>query len=146
VKLKNKIGKNDKALELQIAPLIDIVFLLLIYFMVTASLVKKEGDIAFILPAIMSDAPAVTTPVEALIEIAEDGTVLYEGLAFPLTDRKLDELAGQMRSLKAMAASQQSPFFVSLVPDAEALHSRVIDVMDACGAAGVESLTFGESM
>ena len=39
---------NKKA-ELQIAPLIDVVFLLLIYFMVTASLIKKEAEIANIL-------------------------------------------------------------------------------------------------
>ena len=32
---------NKKA-ELQIAPLIDVVFLLLIYFMVTASLIKRK--------------------------------------------------------------------------------------------------------
>ena len=37
---------NKKA-ELQIAPLIDVVFLLLIYFMVTASLIKKEADLSF---------------------------------------------------------------------------------------------------
>ena len=37
---------EDVKLELQIAPLIDVVFLLLIYFMVTAALIKKEGDIS----------------------------------------------------------------------------------------------------
>ena len=37
---------EEVKLELQIAPLIDVVFLLLIYFMVTASLIKKEGDIS----------------------------------------------------------------------------------------------------
>ena len=42
---------EEVKLELQIAPLIDVVFLLLIYFMVTASLIKKEGDISFLLPA-----------------------------------------------------------------------------------------------
>ena len=42
---------DDVKLELQIAPLIDVVFLLLIYFMVTAALIKKEGDISFMLPA-----------------------------------------------------------------------------------------------
>ena len=41
---------EDAKMELQIAPLIDVVFLLLIYFMVTASLIKKEADISFILP------------------------------------------------------------------------------------------------
>ena len=36
--------------EIPIAPLIDAVFLLLIYFMVTSSLEKQEADISFELP------------------------------------------------------------------------------------------------
>ena len=42
---------EDTKLELQIAPLIDVVFLLLIYFIMTAALIKKEGDISFMLPS-----------------------------------------------------------------------------------------------
>ena len=42
---------EEAKLELQISPLIDVVFLLLIYFIVTAKIVKKEGDIPFMLPA-----------------------------------------------------------------------------------------------
>ncbi len=44
---------EDAKLELQIAPLIDVVFLLLIYFMVTASLIKKEADLSFMLPTVV---------------------------------------------------------------------------------------------
>ena len=40
---------EDAKLELQISPLIDVVFLLLIYFIVTAQIVKIEGDIPFML-------------------------------------------------------------------------------------------------
>ena len=36
--------------EMLIASLIDVVFLLLVYFMVTATLVKKEADLPFQLP------------------------------------------------------------------------------------------------
>ena len=48
----NKNIEEDK-FEIQIAPLIDVVFLLLIYFMVTTTLIK-EADIGFILPANIS--------------------------------------------------------------------------------------------
>jgi biopolymer transport protein ExbD len=133
-------------LELQIAPLIDVVFLLLIYFMVTASLIKKEGDISFILPATVAAMDVVTIPLEVLIEIDDSGTVLLEGLQFPQQDEKLDDLVSQVRGLKAVAKSQQSPFFVNILPHRDALHGRVIDVMDACAAAEVESLTFSKSL
>ncbi|MBT8046124.1 MAG: biopolymer transporter ExbD, partial [Pontiella sp.] len=99
-------GLEPVKLELQIAPLIDVVFLLLIYFMVSASLIKKEGDISFILPATVASTDVVTIPLEVLIEIGEDGTVVLEGLQFPQQDERLDDLVNQVRGLKAVAKSQ----------------------------------------
>ena len=59
-------------MELQIAPLIDVVFLLLIYFMVTASLIKKEGDISFILPAAAAPDTKIDMPVEVYFDEVTD--------------------------------------------------------------------------
>ncbi len=131
-------------LDLQIAPLIDVVFLLLIYFMVTASLVKKEADISFILPANVTPTQSITVPVEVRIEIDEDGTVMLEGMQFPKEDILLNDLANQIRGLKQIAVSQQSPFFVNLLPSRDAVHERIVNVMDACAAAKVDSLTFSK--
>ena len=137
---------SDAKMELQIAPLIDVVFLLLIYFMVTASLIKKEGDISFILPANVPSSEIVNVPVELMIEILPDGTVTAEGLRFVASDEVLTDLTTQIAGLKAIAKSQQSPFSINLVPDAQALHNRVIDVMDACAAAGAKNVSFSKSM
>jgi biopolymer transport protein ExbD len=138
-------GLEPVKLELQIAPLIDVVFLLLIYFLVTASLVRKEGDISFVLPANLSPSEMIDVPVEVLIEIDADGTVVLEGMQFPMSDHLLNDLVNQIRGLKQIAASQKSPFFVNLLPDRDALHKRIIEVMDACAAAEVDSLTFSKS-
>ena len=78
---------NKKA-ELQIAPLIDVVFLLLIYFMVTASLIKKEADLSFMLPAKVDVPQALDIPIEVLIEITELGDVLIEGMVFGGSEKK----------------------------------------------------------
>jgi biopolymer transport protein ExbD len=114
---------EDIKAELQIAPLIDVVFLLLIYFMVTAALIKKEGDISFMLPANVAPSEMVDIPVEVLIEIGSDGTVQVEGMRF-----------------------SRDPFFVNILPNKDAMHSRIIDVMDACAAAGVKNLSFSKAM
>ena len=132
--------------ELQIAPLIDVVFLLLIYFMVTASLIKKEGDISFMLPANVAPSEMIVIPVEVLIEIGADGTVQVEGMRFSRDDRNLSELVLQVQGLRAIAKSQESPFFVNILPNKDSLHSRIIDVMDACAAAGVKNLSFSKAM
>jgi len=146
VNLSKRRGTGDAKMELQIAPLIDVVFLLLIYFMVTASLIKKEGDISFILPAASDPDTQIDIPVEVVIEISEDSTVILEGMQFSAEDTMLNDLVNNIRSLKQVASSQHSPFFVNLLPDRNAVHSRVIDVMDACAAAKVDSLTFSKSL
>ena len=76
---------NKKA-ELQIAPLIDVVFLLLIYFMVTASLIKK-ADLGFMLPAKVDVPESLDIPIEVLIEVSELGDILIEGMIFGKDDK-----------------------------------------------------------
>lgn len=145
-----KMVKNQEDLEVKasidIAPLIDCVFLLLIYFMVTASLVKKEGDISFLLPANVGQSVSIDLPVEAVIEIAADGTVQLEGLLFAGQDRMLNDLVVHLQGLKQIAQSQGALFTVNLLPNGDALHERIIEVMDACAAADVKNLTFSKAM
>lgn len=142
---KNKMSGEQKV-ELQIAPLIDVVFLLLIYFMVTASLIKKEGDISFVLPANIPAQEMNEMPVEILIEIADNGVVQVEGIRFAANDRMLDDLVQQLAGLKQIAQAQNAPFAVNLLPSQDTIHDRVIDVMDACAAAGVKNLSFSKSI
>ena len=137
---------EESPLKLEMASLIDVVFLLLIYFMVTASLIKKEAAIGFMLPANVAVEDMQEIPVEVLIEIQRDGVVQVEGMRFSYDDRSLEDLVVQVAGLKEIAASQNSPFFVNVLPHADAMHRRIIDVMDACAAAGVNSLTFSKSM
>ncbi len=137
---------EDSSLKLDMSSLIDVVFLLLIYFLVTASLIKKEADIGFMLPANVPVEDMQEIPVEVLIEITIDGTVQVEGMRFSRDDKVLEDLVMQIAGLKEIAAAQNSPFFVNVLPNADALHRRIIDVMDACAAAGVNSLTFSKSM
>jgi biopolymer transport protein ExbD len=130
-------------MELQISPLIDVVFLLLIYFMVTASLVKKEGDMSFRLP---THGHGDDFPIEVTLEIGGNGDVLMDGMRFGSDDVSHARLVSHLADLKQLAHSQQSDFYVSLQPHDEALHGRVVKVMDACASAGVEKLGFVSSI
>ena len=138
-----QIRTQEARLDVQVSPLIDVVFLLLIYFMVTAALVKNEGDIAFTLP---HGGTTIDQPIEVLVEIAADGRVEVDGMRFSRDDKSLAGLVTQVAGLKHIAAAQHSDFIVSLLPHQDALHSRVIDVMDACAAAGVDKLGFIKSI
>ncbi len=136
---------NKKA-ELQIAPLIDVVFLLLIYFMVTASLIKKEADLSFMLPANVELTQPLDMPIEVLIEVSELGDILIEGMIFGRDEQNLDDLISQLVSLKEAADSSGSELIVNIMPADKALHGRIINVMDACAAARVQNMSFSMSM
>lgn len=124
--------------------LIDVVFLLLIYFMVTASLIRQEEDIHFMIP--VSDIAKIPdVPVEALIEVHEEGDVELEGIRFPKSDSLLIELSEQLKGLRQVADTQGARFYVNVMPDPDALHYRIIDVMDACSHAGVTNLGFAKN-
>lgn len=129
-----------KRAELQIAPLIDVVFLLLIYFMVTSSLIKKEADLSFLLPAGISHPVGI--PVEVLVEVSATGDILVEGMRFD----DQGSLARQLAALKASADLSESDLIVNILPADKALHGRVVAVMDACAAADVKNTSFAMSL
>jgi len=136
---------NKKA-ELQIAPLIDVVFLLLIYFMVTASLIKKEADLSFMLPAKVDVPDSLDLPIEVLIEVSELGDIIINGMVFGSDEQRLDDLIGQLLSLKEAADSSGSELIVNILPADKAIHGRIIRVMDACAAASVKNMSFSMNM
>lgn len=135
-----------KKTELQITPLIDVVFLLLIYFMVTASLIRKEADLSFMLPAKVDTPDPITLPIEVLIEVSETGEVLINGMMFGRESNNLDDLIDQLISFREAADSSKSDLIVNILPDDKALHGRIVLVMDACAAAKVQNMSFSTTL
>lgn len=126
--------------DLPIASLIDVVFLLLVYFMVTSSLIKKEADLSFALPMPCGFLP--DHPIEVLVEIDAPGTILIEGERF--NDR--DALFQRLQLIKAIADASGSDLTVSVLPSDKTRHSSIIPVMDACAEARISNLSFHSVM
>ena len=114
--------------------------------MVTASLIKKEADLGFMLPAKLMFLESLDIPIEVLIEVSEDGNILIEGMIFGEDENNLDDLIGQLLSLKEAADTSGSELIVNILPEDKALHGRIIDVMDACAAADVKNMSFSMTM
>jgi len=143
-----RLNRNieEVKMDLQVSPLIDVVFLLLIYFIVTTTLLRREGDLSFILPVQTPPDVVVELPLEVVIQVMADGTVEMGGVVFSANDILLQDLANQVRDQKALAKAQHSVFFVNILPSKDAVHSRIVNVMDACASAGVENLSFSKSV
>ena len=133
----------EEKVELQIAPLIDVVFLLLIYFMVSASLKKKETDMAISLPTSVETSEEMDMPDEQIIEIREDGLILLNAMPYGQDGSKyLPDLEETLALYKEASDAIGSPPLVTIAPDDKPMHDRVIDVLNACAYAGIKNISF----
>ncbi|MBM4143150.1 MAG: biopolymer transporter ExbD [Lentisphaerae bacterium] len=129
--------------ELQIAPLIDCVFQLLIFFMVSASLVKSEGDLGIKLPGMVQQAATVDMPDEQIIEVRSNDEVYLNGQIFGHPSRQeLPDLVATLERYLAASLASRNKAMITIWAADDTRHQRVVDVMDACAAAGIEYVTF----
>jgi biopolymer transport protein ExbD len=130
-------GSSDGEFGLQIAPMLDILFVLLLFFMVAAGSVKHEASIVTQLPG-NKPGPAGVIPMQ--ITIDADGQVNVNNA--PLDTTAGDELPETIDRLKQIVANNpKQPVIIS--PTASTRQQRVVDVLNACSAAGVKDLAFG---
>ena len=129
--------------QIPIAPLIDAVFLLLIYFMVTSSLEKQEADISFELPGTVEQEEPLELPDEQVIEIHENGQIVVNEYNYdsPRSNR-LIELQAMLTRLQESSLANKTVTQVTIAPDPKTRHSRIIKVMDAVAAAGIKGVNF----
>ena len=129
--------------ELQIAPLIDMTFLLLIYFLVSCSLVKSEADLGIRLPGVLAQAQSVDMPDEQIVEIAKNGVVMLNGREYDSAlSTDLPQLVATLQRYQASAAGARNEAMITIAADDDTPHQRVIDVMNACAAAAIRNVTF----
>lgn len=133
--------------SLDISSLIDVCFLLLIYFLATMTIVPRETDLALALPAPGEIARSPPIP-PMTIRIAADGSLtMGVGLGEISLDaapgeREVPLLDGQLELYAAAARSAGDEPRILLRVDGEAQQQRVIDVLNAIASVSISSVTF----
>lgn len=115
---------------LEMTPMIDIVFLLMIFFLVASKLDEDDRSIEVLLPQATAAKPLTSRPREFVINIDRDGN--YYAGARPV---RVDDLR---QLLKQSAADNPGRQTVILRADENALHKFVVAAMDACVQAGID--------
>lgn len=123
--------KSVSGLEVDLTPLIDCVFQLLIFFMVTTVFIHTRG-IDVDLPALSRAAESVEKK-DINIIIEADGRIEIEGEE--VEEGKLVE-----RIKKAMVENKNDNIIIQADP--EVFQERVVEVMDAARMAGVKGIAF----
>jgi len=115
-------------LSINLTPLIDVVFLLLIFFMVTTTF-TRETRLSVSLPE-ADGAPAEENPDQVEILVSQGGGYSINGRA--LVNSRLDTL---MAGLEQVTEGDRNVSLI-LIADAEATHQAVVTAMDAIGRSG----------
>jgi len=144
-KKHQSIEDPDPALD--ISSLIDVCFLLLIYFIVTSTIAPREQDLGLQLPGVgMSTEQPKIAPM--LINITETGTISATSGGEPQTldsdpgVRELPLLNAQLELyVSGVSAAGEKPL-VQIFASPEATQQRVIDVLNALAGAKINAVTF----
>ncbi len=131
-------GGGEGEFGLQIAPMLDVMFVLLMFFMVMAGQQVKEAELGVSVPG--GGQPSTTAKTPVTIRIAPDGVVTFNDTPVDSReDRAMPKLRARLKNLIEAFAEQS----VIIRPNDRAPYQRVVDVLNACGAERVKNLTFG---
>jgi biopolymer transport protein ExbD len=135
--------RHDETVEMQMGPMIDMVFLLLVFFMVTAKPIQQESDLGLGLPGAVAQDEAVDIPDEQRIVIREDGQVVLNELELDSpASADLPQLYATLERFKRAADLSGSEALVTIAPAKTVPHQRVVDVLNTCGKAELTNVTF----
>lgn len=128
--------------DIPIAPMIDCVFLMLVYFMTTSSLERSEADLLCPVGggAAMSDAmPAVD---EQIIQLTASGLAIWNGAAIDVRadPAQRAQLAHRLQLFGQTATQAGSEPRLLLQPDPQAPHAAFIRLLDVATASGITSI------
>ncbi len=134
--------------DLDISSLIDVCFLLLIYFLVTSTITPRETDLGMALPA-NNPSSAEQPKIEPMFIRVDASGAIYSGTGAsqqPLDSdssvREVPLLDSQLDLYSEAARSAGSNPLVQVYVDPGATQQRVIDVLNALAGVKITSVTF----
>ncbi len=143
---KNVAAKEEDPV-LDISSLIDVCFLLLIYFVVTSTIQPREQDLPMTMPGDPSDVFTLDQPVTALIGIRGDGAVVMnpgenaELLDSDAAKRELPNTKERLQMMNQMAKSSGTELMVQVYAMENVSQQRFVDVLNCLRGEGIEHLT-----
>ena len=128
-----KVQKDIES-SINLTPLIDIVFLLIIFFMVGTrftELNEVEKNIPLQVPTVSNATALTSAPRKRVINILSDGQILLDGQELSI---------GQLQDELNNARQQYKKLGVIVRGDENAKHGRIVEVMATCRQANISDL------
>lgn len=134
---------SEVNLGFQIAPMIDVVFVILLFFIMQAGQIQVENSHVTKLPGSVSTESEALPPDEISIMVEDDGQVYLneEPLDTPEAKR-LPQLASNLNALREASEATKTEVLVTIYANELARYERVVDVLDALTRANISHVTF----
>lgn len=124
---------DQQSTELELAPMIDVVFQLLIFFIVTWQFARFERDMDISVPAAEQAENKDRQAGEIIINVRKDGSIILNGLV--VTE---EELLGKLKLISDAYPDQAA----ILRGSSEANFQAIINVLDVIKEAGIWNVAF----
>ncbi len=126
-------SRQPPPIALQLAPMIDILLLLLSFFIISYQFTRSETELNVAVPTAQEGADPERQRGEIIINILADGSIKVEGISVDLVklSQKLAPIASQFKNQP-----------VRIRGDGEVPYQRIVEVIDTCQKSGIWNISF----
>ncbi|MCX7713358.1 MAG: biopolymer transporter ExbD [Chthoniobacterales bacterium] len=128
-----RLRATPEAPGFQIAPMVDIVFLLLIFFLVTWNFARYETELEVVVPVAKEGKETRRAMGEVILNVRADGSVVLNRKTLTL-----DELRQALQRIASIYPDQA----VVLRGDESASYKHIVAVLDVCRSANIWNVAF----
>ena len=120
---------EHRGVTVEMTPLIDMVFLLLVFFLVATTFHQTEREMQIALPEAAFTGPISTALREIIINVDADGSIIVSGRTIEPDD---------LRAIVEQAVEANPDQKVTLRGDRDTAYANIVRVLDICKGAGVQ--------
>jgi biopolymer transport protein ExbD len=126
-------SRQPPPIAMQLAPMIDILLLLLSFFIISWQFSRSETELNVSVPTAQEGAEPDRQRGEIIINVLPDGSLRVEGITVDLL---------QLRDKLAAIAKQFENQPVRIRGDGKVPYQRIVEVIDTCQKAGIWNISF----
>ena len=135
ININSRYAGERKRARIEMLPLIDIVFLLLVFFIFAMLSMAVHRSLPVILPA--SSTAAIDTELHMTVTVKKDGLIYLDKVLLSQA-----ELQAALRDNAAKAASEESnPVNVTLFADKDISYQELYRILDVIRMAGISNVS-----
>lgn len=125
--------REPESAAFPLAPMIDVVFLLLIFFIATMQFSQSERELNVSVPVAEEGADAHQTVGEIIVNVRENGEVVVDH-----TVMSQDQLYAKLTRIAAVHKNQA----IRIRGDGKVEYQKIVEVIDVCQKAGIPNISF----